>query len=366
MRILLSCGGTGGHIYPAISIADKIREHHPDCEILFIGTKKGMENSLVPASGYEIKGIDASGIDRRHPLNNIKTVNNVFRGGREAAAIIDEFRPDAAIGTGGYVTGTVIMQAHRRGIPCYIHEQNAIPGVTNKILERFADKLFISFADSAGFFAHPDKCVLTGNPIRGQFSHLNEADCRAMLGLKPGEKLILLFGGSLGAEMLNEACIKLIDEMDDPDIKLYFITGKRYYDSVAERLAGYKDKASMFTVVPYADNMPVLMKAADLIVSRAGAIAVCEILACGKPSVLIPSPNVTNNHQYHNARAVADAGAALLMEESALEADPGMFPDRVLKLMKDEAALSSMSDAARRIAINDAADKIYENLRLDK
>ena len=366
MRILLSCGGTGGHIYPAISIADKVKEHHPDAQILFIGTKKGMENSLVPAAGYEIRGIDASGLDRRHLLNNFKTAGNVVKGSREAAAIISEFKPDIAVGTGGYVTGTVIMQAHRKGIPCFIHEQNAIPGVTNKVLERFADKLFISFEDSARFFAHPDKCVLTGNPIRGQFSHLKDEECRAQLGVKPEEKLILLFGGSLGAEMLNESCIKLIDEMPVSDIKLYFVTGRRYYDAVCRRLEPYKDKASMFTVVPYADNMPVLMKAADLIVSRAGAIAVCEILACGKPSVLIPSPNVTNNHQYHNAKAIADAGAALLMEEADLKEDLGLFSRGVLGLMDDGPALERMSQAAARIAITDAADKIYAQLGLDK
>ena len=364
-KVILSCGGTGGHIYPAIAIASCIKEHHPDAQILFIGTKKGMENRLVPAAGFDIVGIEASGLNRRSIIKNIKTIENLIQGGHEAARIIREFAPDVAIGTGGYVTGTVIMAAKRAGVPCFIHEQNAFPGLANKMLEfNGAEKVFISFADSAKYFAHPEKCILTGNPIRTQFTGLDYEGCRSQLGIGADEKFILLFGGSLGAEVLNEACIRLIDEMPESGVKLYFITGKRYYGQVVERLKKEGLEKPSVTILDYADNMPVLMKASDLVISRAGAIALSEILACGKPSVLVPSPNVTNNHQYFNAKAAADAGAALLMEEKDITPDYSVFAGEVLKLASDDARLVEMTGNALKIAVTDAAEKIYSQLPL--
>ncbi len=363
-KVILSCGGTGGHIYPAIAIASCIKEHDPGAGILFIGTKTGMENRLVPGAGFEIRGIDASGIDRHNLIKNIKTLENVVHGGYEASHIIKEFRPDVVIGTGGYVTGTVVMNAHRLKIPCFIHEQNAIPGLTNKMLERYADKVFISFEGSASGFRQPEKTVLTGNPIRAGFTDLDRNECRRALGIAPGERLILLFGGSLGAEVLNEACLRLIDEMPESGIKLYFVTGKRYYDEIREKVkAEGLDKPSL-TLLDYANDMPTLMKAADLVVSRAGAIALSEVFACGKPSVLVPSPNVTNNHQYHNAKAAQDAGASLLIEEKDIIPDLSAFSSAVLKLAGDSEKLGRMSECALKIAVTDAAERIYRELPL--
>lgn len=363
-KILFTCGGTGGHIYPAIAIASEIKKHHPDAQILFIGTKKGMENRLVPDAGFEIKGIDASGIDRRNPFNNIKTIKNVINGNRQAAKIIREFAPDAAVGTGGYVTGTVIRAAHKQGIPCYIHEQNAVPGLTNKLLQGYAKKLFISFEESASCFKDPAKTILTGNPIRAQFADLDQTSCRQQLGIAEGEALILLFGGSLGAEVLNRACLKLMEQMPEKGVRLIFVTGKRYYEAISDQVRALGlDKPSV-TLMDYADNMPVLMKAADIVISRAGAIAVSEILACAKPSILVPSPNVTNNHQYHNAKAIADQGAALLIEEKDMIGNYKVFSDAVLGLAADQEKRSDMSVQAARIAITDAAEKIYNGLDL--
>ena len=318
MKVVMSCGGTGGHIYPAIAIADKIRERHPDAQVLFIGTKKGMENRLVPAAGYEIKGIDARGFDRKNLANNFKTIHTYFKGEYEVRKILKEFKPDIAIGTGGYVTGPVITQAKRLGIKCCIHEQNAVPGVANKFLSGFADKVFISFAGTESSFRHPDRVVFSGNPIRSGFTGLDRGECRKKLGLADDQKMILVFGGSLGAEVLNRETLGLIDEIHSSDIKLYFITGKRYYESIVAEIEEKHTDRSSFELLSYADNMPELMCASDLVISRAGAIAVSEIAACGKPSVLVPSPNVTNNHQFYNAKSVADAGAALLIEEKDL------------------------------------------------
>lgn len=363
MKVILSCGGTGGHIYPAIAIADKIREKYSDAQILFIGTKKGMENSLVPAAGYDIKGIDARGFDRRNVLNNVKTVKTVVQGGKEAAAIIKEFAPDIVIGTGGYVTGTVLTAAHRQGIKCCIHEQNAVPGVANKMLSQFVDKVFVSFEGTEKSFAHPNRVVFTGNPIRSDFTKLSREKERRALGLADSDILILAFGGSLGAEILNREVMDLSGEIAQPGIKLYFVTGKRYYEEIKARYDACGIPEFM-TLVPYADNMPQLMTASDLVVSRAGAIAVSEITASGKPSVLIPSPNVTNNHQYWNARAVSDAGAAILLEEKNMPAGAKVLASKVLELVSKPGELAVMAEKAKAAGHDNAADIILENLEI--
>ena len=203
MKFVLSCGGTGGHIYPAIAIADKIKEKDPEAQILFIGTKKGMENRLVPAAGYEIKGIEAKGFDRKHFLSNFKTVQKYLEGNQEVYHMLKEYAPDVAIGTGGYVTGSVITVAHRLKVRTYIHEQNALPGVANRFLSNFVDKVFTSFDGTQKAFRHPDRVVLTGNPIRSGFTALDRTACREKLGLKDCDKMVLVFGGSLGAQVLN-------------------------------------------------------------------------------------------------------------------------------------------------------------------
>ena len=361
MRVIMSCAGTGGHIYPAIAIADKIKREDPSSEIIFIGTKKGMENRLVPAAGYEVKGIAASGFNRKNPLKNFRTVADILQGSREASAIMEEFRPDMVIGTGGYVTGIVIRMAHKKGIPCYIHEQNAIPGMANKMLEKYARKVFISFEDSRKYLKEPEKAVLTGNPIRNDFLRLDRESCRKELGVGDGDLAVLAFGGSLGAEILNKAVIRLSENMPD-GLKLFFVTGKRYYDDIASSMGSRAD-GGRIVLIPYADNMPQLILASDLVISRAGAIAVSEITACGKPSVLIPSPNVTNNHQYHNAKAIADAGAAVLLEEKEFGADYSELADAVNALAADSARMAEMSECARRAGRTDAVDLIYGNLK---
>lgn len=361
MKVVMSCAGTGGHIYPAIAIADKIKAENPDAEIIFIGTKHGMENTLVPKAGYEVKGINASGFDRKNLLKNFKTVADIISGSAQAKRIIKDFAPDVVIGTGGYVTGVVIKNAAKAGIPCFIHEQNAVLGMANKLLEKYAKKVFISFEESRSALQFPEKAVMTGNPIRKEFLQLEPAACRKAL-VPGGETFVLAFGGSLGAEVLNKSVIKLIDELPEEGVKLYFVTGKRYYDEISAQL---KDKAGMknVTLVPYADNMPELILASDLVISRAGAIAVSEITASGRASVLIPSPNVTNNHQYHNAKAIADAGAAVLLEEKDMSAGFGELAQIVLDLAKDPEKRRAMEKCAGAVGRSNAVDIIYENLK---
>ena len=363
MKVVMTCGGTGGHIYPAIAIAGKIKKENPDAEILFIGTKKGMENRLVPAAGYEIKGIDASGIDRHNLLNNFKTAKNLVAGAHETAEILSEFKPDMVIGTGGYVTGTVVRTAAKRGIKCYIHEQNAFAGVANKMLERYVEKVFISFKDAAKYFKQPEKIVLSGNPIRSEFLTEDLSSCREKQGLTDKNFNLLVFGGSLGAEVINESTLNLIENVKDPEFRLTFVTGKRYYEEIKQRLSEMDCPRDFVKLMDYADNMPELIGACDMVVSRAGAIAVSEIVAMKKPAIFIPSPNVTGNHQYYNAKAVADAGAAVLLEEKDLLENPKLFSETVFDLAGDFYTRNNMSFAAATVAKTDAVDIIYDNIK---
>ena len=366
MRAILSCAGTGGHIYPAIAIADQIRRMEPDSEILFIGTKHGMENRLVPQAGFAVRGIDASGFNRKNLLKNFKTALDLARGGRETESILKEFRPDVVIGTGGYVTGTVVRKAAKMGIPCYIHEQNVVPGMANKMLEKYVQKVFISFDGSREHFKEKEKLVLSGNPIRRDFLSEDTEAAREKLGLAEGDFMILITGGSLGAEVPNMASLDLIRRLapDGGEAKIFFVTGKRYYEEISGKVREIAGAETFVRVIDYADNMPDLMSAADLIVSRAGAIALSEITASGKPSVLIPSPNVTNNHQYYNAKSLADAGAAILVEETALQDGFAAFTDAVLQLKNDRLRLQQMVLCSAQLGRTDAVDIIYKTIKM--
>ncbi len=366
MKVIMSCAGTGGHIYPAIAIADKIRRMKPEAEILFVGTKQGMEQKLIVGAGYDIKGIDASGFDRKNLLKNFKTVFDIYSGGKQSEEIIREFKPDLVIGTGGYVTGIFLRKASKMGVRCFIHEQNAIPGVANKMLQNYVEKIFISFEESRNYFDSKDKLVLSGNPIRKEFLIEDVQDARAKLGLEPSDFMLLATGGSLGAALLNDAIIDLVKALADAPrgVKLYFVSGKRYYDEVREKLSVVADAKDFVQLIDYAENMPTLMCAADLVISRAGGSAVSEIVACGKPSVLVPSPNVTNNHQHHNAKAVADASAAVMIEEDAIRGDLRIFTSAIMQLILNRERLNLMAQSAKNIGIFNAVDIIYEHIKI--
>lgn len=366
MKAILSCAGTGGHIYPAIAIAEEIRRREPGSEILFIGTKHGMENRLVPQAGFAIRGIDASGFNRKNLLKNVKTAVDLARGSAQASSILKSFAPDLVIGTGGYVTGTVVRKAAKMGIPCYVHEQNVVPGMANKMLEKYVRKVFISFEASRSHFREEDKLVLSGNPVRQEFLSIDGGSSRRQLGLEQDDVMILVTGGSLGAEVPNLATLELIRQMAPSPgaAKIFFVTGKRYYDEIEAKVGAIPGAAAFVRVIDYADNMPALMRAADLIVSRAGAIALSEITACGKASVLIPSPNVTNNHQYYNALSLSEEGAAILVEETSLQEGCEAFTGAVLGLLEDAPRLRQMGLCSARLGRTDAVDIIYENIKM--
>lgn len=357
-------GGTGGHIYPAIAIADRIKRRHPDAEILFVGTERGMEKDIVPKNGYEIRFITVSGFHRKKLWKNFKTAIDLTKGNLQANHIVKEFKPDLVIGTGGYVCGPVVRAAHKRGIKTFIHEQNAFPGVTNKLLEKYVDKVFISFPESKQFFKDESKLVVTGNPIRKSFLLCSLNYSREKMGITDSEFVILCFGGSLGAGKINSTMIHTAEAVYGmPDTRLFFITGRNYYNKVLESL---KEKgigpSENINIMEYADNMHEYLSAADLVISRAGALTVSEITACGKASILIPSPNVTGNHQYFNAKVVADKGGAIIIEEKDLTDEKLL--GTILRLKNNRAALNTMSAASAKVGRIDATDVIYDHLGL--
>jgi UDP-N-acetylglucosamine--N-acetylmuramyl-(pentapeptide) pyrophosphoryl-undecaprenol N-acetylglucosamine transferase len=353
-------GGTGGHIYPAVAIADKIMRRQPDSEIIFIGARRGMEKDIIPSRGYELRLLDITGFDRKKLYRNAGAVIGLLRACREIRGILREFKPDAVIGTGGYVSGPVIREAGKAGIRTYIHEQNAVPGVANRMAERYTEKVFVAFEEAKSGFKDMSKTVVTGNPVRREFTACGIARYRERLGIKPHEFALLVFGGSLGARALNDALISASSALyAESDLRLFFVSGSRYYDDVVDALVsrGVLD-GDRFRVMEYTDEMHVYMAAADLVISRAGALTVSEITACGRASVLIPSPNVAGNHQFFNAKAVADRGGALLIEEKDLNS--ARLLDTVLRLKNNKRLLNEMSAASEKFGRLDAADVIYD------
>ena len=311
MRVILAGGGTGGHINPAISIADYAKAHNDNFEALFIGTQRGLEHKLVPKAGYNIKYIDIAGFNRKNLLKNVSVMKKLIKARKDCRRIIREFKPDCVVCTGGYVSGPVIMAAAKEGIPSLIHEQNVYPGLTVKGSEKYVKYLAVSFDETVKLMKEKDKCVVTGNPIRTEIINANKESAREKLGIN--KPFVLVFGGSLGAQRINDTVVSIIPKLkENGGIKLLFGTGERNYENVknAAYANGLTDEDKDIEIIPYIDNMAEVMAAADIVIARSGAITVSELAAMGKPSILIPSPNVVRNHQEQNAREFEKAGAA--------------------------------------------------------
>lgn len=362
MKVLLAGGGTAGHINPALAIAGYIKKKRPETEFLFIGNRDGMEQRLVPQAGFDIKSITISGFKRsfspKNMVENVKTVTRTFTSSHEAKKIISEFKPDICIGTGGYVSGPVIRAAAKMGIPCIIHEQNAYPGVTNKMLAKSVNKVMLAVPDAKKYFEKAD-FVVTGNPVRGDILTADKEGSRAELELDE-RPMILSFGGSLGARKINEAVADIVARSGKDGryqhIHAYGKYGDWFPDLVKEKGTDIS-QCNNLDIRPYIDNMPTCMAAADLVICRAGAITLSEIQAMGKPAILIPSPNVAENHQYHNAMALVNAGAAEIIEESELSGETLM--KTVDKLLLNPEQLKTISENSRKMAITDANERIY-------
>lgn len=357
MRVLLAGGGTAGHINPAISIADYAKTHDENFEALFIGTKKGMETRLVPNAGYNIEFIDIEGFDRRHLTKNISVIRKLMKARKDCVDIINRFKPDCIVLTGGYVSGPVAIAAKKTRTPSLIHEQNVYPGLTVKGAQNYVTYLALSFEETINHMKKKDKCVVTGNPIRTQILEADKEWARGELGVdKP---FVLVFGGSLGADVINDNVEDIIKRISEENkIDLMFGTGVRNYDKVMAEIRGKKIKVGgNVKIVPYIDNMDECMAAADVVVSRAGAITVSEIAALGKPSILIPSPNVVRNHQEQNAREFMDKGAAEMILESDLT--PDLLYNKIMGMIENKDALDKMSANLKKIARTDALERIY-------
>lgn len=366
MRVLLAGGGTAGHINPALAIAGYIKSKRPDTEFLFIGNKNGMEQRLVTQAGYNIKSITISGFKRslspKNMLENVKTVSRTITSSIEAKKFIAEFKPDICIGTGGYVSGPVIRTASKMGIPCIIHEQNAYPGVTNKMLAKGVKKVMLAVPEAKKYFDKVD-VVVTGNPVRGEILTADKEESRNKLGLD-SRPVILSFGGSLGARKINESVAEIVARSGKDGkyqhIHAYGSYGEWFPQLVKEKGADIS-KCDNLDVRPYIDNMPECMAAADLVICRAGAITLSEIQAMGKPAILIPSPNVAENHQYHNAMALVNAGAAEIIEESELTGE--LLMQKADSMLVSSEKLNEISENSRKMAITDANERIYSVIK---
>ncbi len=363
MHIILAGGGTAGHINPALAIATEIQARHPDAKILYVGTKNGMESRLVPQAGFVFKTIDVAGFQRKISLQNIKrnaaALLKVFTSSADSKKIIKEFKPDLVIGTGGYVSGPILRQAQKMGIKTAIHEQNAFPGVTTKMLAPKANAVMLAMPQAEQYLKCGVKPVTTGNPIRPAVLNADRIAARKALNLDD-RPMILSFGGSLGARPINQAVAKLIAAHNGSGKYYHFhATGKAGWQPMQEYLreAGVAELSSEVNVLEYINNMDVLMAAADLVICRAGAITLSELAVCGKPSVLIPSPYVAENHQFHNAMTLKNCDAAEIIEEKDLSG--ASLTQVVETLLQDPDALNQMAQNAKKAAIADANERIY-------
>ncbi len=363
MRILFAGGGTAGHINPALAIAGYVRSRQPDAKILYIGAKGGMEERLVPQAGFEFKGITVQGFKRKMTpkaiKDNIITIKKAISASSASKKIIKEFQPDICIGTGGYVSGPVLRTAAKMGIPTIIHEQNAFPGVTNKMLAKNADRVMLAMPDAKKHFKDGCNFVNTGNPVRGDIITANKAAARKELGLDD-RPVILSFGGSLGARIINESLADIISrsakDQKYQHIHAYGQYGKWFPDLLKEKGADLEN-AKNLDIREYINNMPTCLAAADLVIARAGAITLSEIQVQGKPSILIPSPNVAENHQYHNAMSLVEKNAAVMIEEKDLT--PEKLTEEIDKLASNPQRLCEYSENAKSMAVSDASKRIY-------
>lgn len=356
LRIIISGGGTGGHIFPAVSIANAIREISPSAEILFVGAEGRMEMQRVPAAGYEIKGLPVAGFDRKHLWRNVSVLIKLMKSRRLARKIVSEFRPQVAVGVGGYASGPTLDVAQKMGIPTLLQEQNSYAGVTNKLLAKKAKRICVAYEGMERFFP-AEAIMMTGNPVRQNLLHAHHTreEAIAAMGLDPAKRTVLLIGGSLGARTLNDSVLENLSLIrQQKHIQFVWQTGKYYSQSIAERLAAQRCPENL-KVMDFISNMDVAYAATDLVISRAGAGSISEFCLLGKPVILVPSPNVAEDHQTKNAMALVQKDAALFVADA--EAPRTLVPLAV-NTVNDAAKLASLSENVKKLAMPNAAEVI--------
>ncbi len=356
MRIIVSAGGTGGHIYPALAIIKKFQEKEQDLEVLYIGTHNRMEKDIVPQMGYRYEALEIYGFSKTKIKQDIKNIGLIKKAYQKCLKIMEEFKPDVVIGVGGYVTYPVIKAAHKLHIKTVLHEQNSIPGKSNIYLSKYADLICISLPNSKNYFKGKSKVLYTGNPC-GEGALENKKVAKETLGFHKDKKFIIIVAGSLGSSTINAKFKPFLELIGDKNYEILYITGKNYYaDFVANTTF-----PSNVKVVPYYDNLNALMPSADLIITRAGASTISELLALKKPSILIPSPYVANNHQYYNALDLVNLGIAELIEEKNLKADILLIT--VTELMEKETKYNQMIANFAKVQTIPASQMIYEAIK---
>ena len=367
MRFIFTCGGTAGHVNPALAVAGRLREMMPDTEILFLGAEGKMEMELVPRAGYEILPLHITNIARGKSLealaHNLDTVKNVISSEREARRIIRDFRPDAVIGTGGYVCYPVLMAASKLHIPTLVHESNALPGLTTRLLAKHVDSIMVGFEESRKHYPEPEKVSVTGTPVRGDFSAYTRDSAKKELGLPADLPLVVSVWGSLGSGHMNGIMLELLPLLEgQKDFRLLHAIGSRDYAEVSRRLAGtaLRPESCGTELREYIYDMPRVMAAADLILCRAGASTLAELTYLGKPSLIVPSPNVTDNHQEKNARVLERAGGAKVFLEG--EFDAASLLTEVRALLADRETLDAMGSAMASLAVPEATDRICDRI----
>ena len=367
MNFLFTCGGTAGHINPALAVAGILRDRMPDCGILFVGANGKMETDLVPRAGYDIVTVEVTNIHRSLKPSeiayNFRSLHNARQATKDARKIIEDFKPDIAIGTGGYVCYPVLKAAAQLGIPTIVHESNAVPGLTTKMLAGAVDRILVGFEESKQHYSEQDTVVVTGTPVRGAFTACSKAEAKRQLGLDPEKPLVVSVWGSLGASYMNEIMTAFITRaaVTDAPFALIHSAGRNGYEKMHTALLE-KCPADLaahgMDVRPYIYDMPLVMDAADLVLCRAGASTLAELTCIGKPAILIPSPNVTNNHQERNARVLEHAGGAKVLLEGAFTADD--LYNLVSDLLSDPAQLAQMAENMRAAGTADAAERIAD------
>lgn len=361
MRIIFAGGGTGGHIYPAVAIAKEIIERDKDVEVLFVGTEKGLENTIIPMEGFQFKKIKVRGFSRKINFENVIAVKEVLLSFIDAYKIIGDFKPDIVVGTGGYVCGSLLLTASLMGIPTLIHEQNAFPGITNRILSRFVDKIALTFPEASRYLPQREKIRVTGNPLRSDITKISSIDGKSAFSFDINIPLILIAGGSRGAKKINESSLILAKEcLDKKQYQILHMTGETQYDDVLKAYGdlGISFDTTYLKVMPYIHNMSYALAAADLIISRCGAGLISEITALGKPSILIPYPYAADNHQEYNARALEKSGAANVILERDLNQQ--MLLSEVKNLFQNYNYMEEMAMQSKKLGKPNATVEIVE------
>lgn len=354
MKVVISGGGTGGHIYPAVAIIEELKKRDSNIDILYIGSKNSMESELIPSLGINYKSIEVMGLPRKINKKFFKSIFVLLKGLRQAKKILKRFKPDVVIGTGGFVTGPVLYKAHKMGIYTIFHEQNSYPGITNRILSRYVNAMAVTFKESIKFFKNNDKCVVTGNPIRNRFEFLNREQSLKFFEIDENSKNIFSFGGSNGSEELNKAVLGILDKFcENEKISLIHVTGKLNYDKFLEEVKNKDIKiGNNVKILPYMTEMDKAYGVSDLVITSSGAITLAEISKIGLASILIPKAYTTENHQEFNARAYKDIGASELILEKELNSD--LLWENIEKIIFDNSRLEQMKENAKKLATPNA------------